>query len=296
MNQCNIVKDLLPLYVEDLVSEDTKCYVEDHLNTCESCQNELKQLKLGKIEVSNDATIPLKKIKKNLERKQLKTILVTASLVILAFGIVIFGFLTKHNPARNPNNILTVIESDDEVIIEFQPEIAGYEVYNEIIDNEFMSYKLYAWYTEWNRISNNDEILRFSVNKNEINNFIIEYSDYENDKLIYSTSGYLGQSFHVLVALRLGYYLMIDLAIIVILSIMLMIYRKNHNFKIWLQRMILLPICYLFGHFSIKGFNTISITISRDFLLICAVTICMYCASLMLFNHLCVNVSKREIF
>ena len=29
--ECSIVKDLLPLYVEDMVSEETAQYVSDHL-------------------------------------------------------------------------------------------------------------------------------------------------------------------------------------------------------------------------------------------------------------------------
>ncbi len=29
---CNIIKDVLPLYLDDVVSEDTKNMVEEHLN------------------------------------------------------------------------------------------------------------------------------------------------------------------------------------------------------------------------------------------------------------------------
>lgn len=36
---CNIVKDLLPLYQENLCSEDSRNYVESHLARCESCRN-----------------------------------------------------------------------------------------------------------------------------------------------------------------------------------------------------------------------------------------------------------------
>ena len=38
--ECSIVKDLLPLYVEDMVSEETAQFVLDHLNVCADCKAE----------------------------------------------------------------------------------------------------------------------------------------------------------------------------------------------------------------------------------------------------------------
>lgn len=40
-NECNIVIDLLPLYAEDMVSEETKRFIEDHLSSCDGCRREL---------------------------------------------------------------------------------------------------------------------------------------------------------------------------------------------------------------------------------------------------------------
>ena len=42
---CDIIKDLLPLYAEDLASEDTKELVEEHLQGCENCQKTLACLR-----------------------------------------------------------------------------------------------------------------------------------------------------------------------------------------------------------------------------------------------------------
>lgn len=38
MNECKIVEDLLPLYAEDLVSPETKEFVDTHCTGCESCE------------------------------------------------------------------------------------------------------------------------------------------------------------------------------------------------------------------------------------------------------------------
>ena len=36
---CNVNKDLLPLYVDDVCSEESKAIVEEHLAGCEECQD-----------------------------------------------------------------------------------------------------------------------------------------------------------------------------------------------------------------------------------------------------------------
>ena len=35
---CDLIKDLLPLYTDDVCSEQTKHTVEEHLATCERCR------------------------------------------------------------------------------------------------------------------------------------------------------------------------------------------------------------------------------------------------------------------
>ena len=34
---CNVIQDILPLYIDDVVSDDTKELVEEHLQNCEIC-------------------------------------------------------------------------------------------------------------------------------------------------------------------------------------------------------------------------------------------------------------------
>ena len=39
-NECNIVRDILPLYVEDMVSEETEKFVKEHLAECKNCRED----------------------------------------------------------------------------------------------------------------------------------------------------------------------------------------------------------------------------------------------------------------
>lgn len=41
--ECNIIKDILPLYAEDMVSEDTKALVEEHLAHCPVCKRKFRR-------------------------------------------------------------------------------------------------------------------------------------------------------------------------------------------------------------------------------------------------------------
>lgn len=39
---CNIIRDILPLYADDVVSQDTRELVEEHLAACEDCRRVLE--------------------------------------------------------------------------------------------------------------------------------------------------------------------------------------------------------------------------------------------------------------
>ena len=42
---CNIIRDILPLYVDGVVSADTSALVEEHMTECEDCRQEAERMK-----------------------------------------------------------------------------------------------------------------------------------------------------------------------------------------------------------------------------------------------------------
>lgn len=42
---CDVIEDLLPLYVDDVASEDSRTLIEEHLRECENCKRTLRQMK-----------------------------------------------------------------------------------------------------------------------------------------------------------------------------------------------------------------------------------------------------------
>ena len=50
---CNIIRDLLPLYAEDLTSAVSRTLVEEHPPACEDCRRQLEELKALIAEIEN---------------------------------------------------------------------------------------------------------------------------------------------------------------------------------------------------------------------------------------------------
>lgn len=44
--QCNIVYDLLPLYMDELTSEETNLFIKQHLDECPDCEKEYRMIKV----------------------------------------------------------------------------------------------------------------------------------------------------------------------------------------------------------------------------------------------------------
>ena len=95
---CNVNKDLLPLYVDDVCSEESKDLVEEHLSECGECQNYYEALKEGLLEaeVKGDkenilseekmrqvAASIIKDIKKQISRRQIQTVCVAVAIALI---------------------------------------------------------------------------------------------------------------------------------------------------------------------------------------------------------------------
>lgn len=93
---CNIVLDLLPGYIENDLTEDTKEFVEEHIKNCSNCKNTLENMRADIIKQQSKQTSDtkievekIKKVRKNL--KAHKTILIVSSIIILLIAIVLLG-------------------------------------------------------------------------------------------------------------------------------------------------------------------------------------------------------------
>ena len=98
--ECSVVRDLLPLCVEDMVSKETSQLVNDHLKECPECRAEFESLKTGgdlsTVEKEPD-TKPFKIMMKRMNRQFYS--LAYAALIFLIF--LGFGWTAGENLMYN---------------------------------------------------------------------------------------------------------------------------------------------------------------------------------------------------
>lgn len=100
--KCNIVRDLFPLYLDGLCSEETRKQLDEHMESCENCR-QLKQsmeqepVLPGDSQDWKQSILPLKKVKKKMRRKNLM-ISVCVFFLLLFVGVtavLAYGQITK---------------------------------------------------------------------------------------------------------------------------------------------------------------------------------------------------------
>lgn len=88
---CSVIQDLLPLYVDEALSDDSRRLTEEHLEGCEECRKLLKELRQepqyfsranGK-EEENGEKAALQRIRKKIRKKRILSVIAAAILVFL---------------------------------------------------------------------------------------------------------------------------------------------------------------------------------------------------------------------
>ncbi len=89
-NECDIIKDLLPLYAENLTSEASVSFVQNHIAHCECCREALSRFE-GTMQIAPDTNVnALKKMKLRLCKRVVLPVITTILLFLsLLTGIVI---------------------------------------------------------------------------------------------------------------------------------------------------------------------------------------------------------------
>lgn len=122
---CNIIRDLLPLYAEDLASDDTRAMVEEHLCDCDDCTSVLNTMKMGTPVPMETAPESLNKVKRIIRRKRILSVMAAVmTLVTLASFVVSYLFapfqLTKEQALDD-----FYVREDGAVVIDYSPYVTG---------------------------------------------------------------------------------------------------------------------------------------------------------------------------
>ena len=279
---CNMIRDILPLYVENMASQDTRDLVEEHIASCENCTKRLEEMRTFEEPPVDTDIAPLRNIQNTLRRKKLQTIILSV-MVTLVFTVVTIAYLTTPAYLSYNENAVSIIEKDDgTVLLNFSKEVSGFDVkQSPAADNSGYVYEITTWETIWHqKISrNNLENTVLNPNGETVASIYYYNTDGSENTLIYGdpiTDG----SVMTLPRLVLSYYVLFAVGFLLICGIGLVIFRKNEKIRNGLEKMILLPISYLFAHLLIKGLHSATYLAGRDLYVILLVTISLYFALL----------------
>jgi hypothetical protein len=177
---CQIIQDILPLYAENIASEETRAFIEEHLVECENCRSLLNGMKdPSDIPITLSAA-PLIYLKKKMFRKRLTTVLVTAAVVL---AIAISGFVYLTTPRYLPFHysgaptimgekyygagVVMVMDekrSNGMVVCYFSDDVTGFNVESYLSEDGTIDiYDIYAWYTVWDKFTGRNSGQRFNI-------------------------------------------------------------------------------------------------------------------------------------
>lgn len=115
--KCTVIQDLLPLYVDEVVSDDTKSLVNEHLLTCENCRNEFEQMKgTLYVPIENKTTL-FSQLNKRWNRK--KWLLILGSILTTTLlGFALFSFIFHYaKPIPYTADLFELEETADGMLV-----------------------------------------------------------------------------------------------------------------------------------------------------------------------------------
>lgn len=255
MKNCNIIKDLIPLYKEDLLSDESKIFVEEHLKTCRDCENLLKD----QMKIENTETKPLNFVEKRIKKE---TRYFTLAVLALVGSILIFiiSYLNTPRHIEYEKGLYRVYRSDEIYTVEFNDKVSGID-YTDTEDAIYLD----AYSRKYDEIFNKNrpnKSLTFHKDKMKM----VLYQNHESIPNMVIGSGEVRQT--LLPRLLLGLYARLSIIGFIGLYFLIILTEKFRKKSISLPIKTLLigaPLSFFLGIISIKGFNTATYYLMSDF-------------------------------
>lgn len=122
---CNIIRDLLPLYAEDLTSGDSRVLVEEHLCGCEECTRQLGLLKKAQVIPVDTEVKSLKRVGDTIRRRRVLAVLTAVMfLMTLILSITLLLDARVYLTAQQAVERVEALE-DGSIRIHTAPVVSG---------------------------------------------------------------------------------------------------------------------------------------------------------------------------
>lgn len=177
--QCEIIKDLLPLYVDKVCSKETNELVEKHLKECEDCREYYNAIQENSSIDKLDEVKSLKNFSKKLKRRKIITIIITLICTLMALILLFYVFNKKDYTMNYNEDLFTVnIQEDGTILIEVNT--LNYSMCNTILEeNNDGSVDVYICLYQklMDKIQENEEFKSFNYTPKCYDNYIDENID-----------------------------------------------------------------------------------------------------------------------
>ena len=92
--ECKIVQDLLLGYVDDVLNEESKVFVEKHLNECTNCKHRFNEIKKDINENEDNNQKEIDYLKKVRIKSKIKSIgMAIGIILVILLGIYLINFI-----------------------------------------------------------------------------------------------------------------------------------------------------------------------------------------------------------
>lgn len=285
--KCEVIQDLLPLYAEGMVSEESSFLIEEHLKTCENCRRELHELNEDfPIPIEQDDA-PLVKVQTQLRKKKRIAMVLTA-LVTMVLAIVFVSYVTAPKYYLSEPKRVTITQNENgNIVARFGEGVTGYKVTQ--TDGEeggLHIYHILTYSTIWDEWMGNEIAGPVVLNPSgeEVTAVYYFETDGTPNKYLYGEEVYQTSSVILLPRLFLNAYVGFALIGFGLSALIAFLGRRNHRIRTVATRISFLPLAYVIGHVLIQGTANASYSAVRDLSAILLVSIPLFLLFLYLYQ------------
>ena len=260
---CSVVRDLLPLYAEEMIEEETRTLVDEHLEECSECRiNNFPPLYTTK---------PFKS--KTLKLSPLAVRLLGCTYFFLIpwqDGLIEVVGVKAFHPNAGADEGDAAKRADEGLVLKVNSIVNGFEEHIVLDDDGTQTLLIQA-------LSTNQASDRLAQSYYESNIFPVPdrliYGLEQPQTLLWGTP--MKGGVEILPRLALAYYLLMALAAAGVCGLIWMLLRKRKSS--WIPRQLFFaPVAYIASHLLLKGFKTTSFSMEQDFLSILLVALAVY--------------------
>lgn len=271
---CDVARDLLPLYVEGLASQDSAGLLEEHLAECEGCRARKREMEQPEQLPAETDTGTFQKVKAKIKRKKRNAVLLSVFFSVIITGILLV-FITSPQSMSYYEGIAQVETGPEGSLLLQLPEgaagcqVSSYSTQEGLVLHVTFWNSLFSEYTGWPA---GEETLLLNPSGEKAAAVYYASQDGSPDVLMYGEDQAPSGGMVSLPRLALGYYALLAGGAAAALWLISLAVRRKEKMAVLLRKTALFPLSYLLAHLCVKGFQTASYFVPRDLLAILLLT------------------------